>query len=101
MTTLSSLIDPSSEHFRTNARHNRALAEGLRARVAQTALGGSPASRERHVARGKLLPRDRVTRLLDPASPFLEIGQLVANGRYGDEVPGAGRIAGPSSHELP
>src|SRR5438105_1369498 len=94
MTTLSSLIDTSSEDFGTNARHNRALAAELRSRVAQAALGGSPASRERHVARGKLLPRDRVTRLLDPASPLLEIGQLVANGLYGDEVPGAGMIAG-------
>jgi len=80
MTALSSLVDPSSEAFRTNAAHNRALAADLRARVAQAALGGSEVSRERHVSRGKLLPRDRVTRLLDPASPFLEIGQLAANG---------------------
>ena len=94
MTTLTSHIDPSSETFRTNAAHNRALASELRARVAQAALGGSETSRERHVARGKLLPRDRVTQLLDPASPFLEIGQLAANGLYGDEVPGAGMIAG-------
>ena len=94
MTQLTSLIDPNSEAFRANAKHNRALAADLRARVAQAALGGSEASRERHVSRGKLLPRDRVTRLLDPASPFLEIGQLAANGLYGDEVPGAGLIAG-------
>jgi 3-methylcrotonyl-CoA carboxylase beta subunit len=94
MTTLPSLIDPSSDIFRTNAAHNRALADELRAKVAEAARGGSEASRERHVARGKLLPRDRVTRLLDPASPFLEIGQLAANGHYGDEVPGAGMIAG-------
>jgi 3-methylcrotonyl-CoA carboxylase beta subunit len=94
MTRLTSLVDTSSEAFRANAAHNRALAAELRAKVAQAALGGSEASRERHVARGKLLPRDRVTRLLDPASPFLEIGQLAANGLYGDEVPGAGLIAG-------
>jgi len=94
MTTLTSLVDPSSETFRTNTAHNRALAADLRARVARAALGGSEASRERHVSRGKLLPRDRVTQLLDPASPFLEIGQLAANGLYGDEVPGAGMIAG-------
>jgi len=94
MTTLTSLVDPSSESFRANAAHNRALAAELRAKVAQAALGGSDASRQRHVGRGKLLPRDRVTRLLDPASPFLEIGQLAANGLYGDEVPGAGIIAG-------
>ena len=74
--------------------HNRALAADLRARVAQAALGGSESARERHVARGKLLPRDRVERLLDPGSAFLEIGQLAAGGMYGDEVPGAGLIAG-------
>jgi len=74
--------------------HNRALAEELRAKVAAAALGGPEASRERHTARGKLLPRERVERLLDPGSPFLEIGQLVANGLYDDEVPGAGMIAG-------
>ena len=88
------MIDPASEQFRANAAHNRALAEELRARVAKAALGGSENARERHVARGKLLPRERVTRLLDPGSPFLEIGQLAANGLYGDEVPGAGIIAG-------
>ncbi|WP_420136358.1 carboxyl transferase domain-containing protein [Sphingomonas sp.] len=94
MTRLTSLVDTNSDSFRANAAHNRALVDALRTKVAQAALGGSEASRERHVARGKLLPRDRVTRLLDPASPFLEIGQLAANGLYGDEVPGAGLIAG-------
>ncbi|WP_174298868.1 carboxyl transferase domain-containing protein, partial [Sphingomonas bacterium] len=58
------------------------------------ATGGSASARERHVARGKLLPRERVERLLDPGSPLLEIGQLAANGLYDDEVPGAGVIAG-------
>ncbi len=76
--------------FRTNADHNRALAERLRADVAKAGLGGSDASRERHVSRGKLLPRDRVEQLLDAGSPFLEIGQLAANGLYDDAVPGAG-----------
>ncbi|HEX7875894.1 MAG TPA: carboxyl transferase domain-containing protein [Sphingobium sp.] len=84
----------SGESFRANAAHNRALAEDLRGRVAKAALGGSHVARDRHVARGKLLPRDRVERLLDPGSPFLEIGQLTANGLYHDEVPGAGMIAG-------
>lgn len=91
---LDTRISPESEGFRANAAHNRALAEQLRADVAQAALGGSAASRERHSARGKLLPRERVERLLDPGAPFLEIGQLAANGLYGDEVPGAGLIAG-------
>ncbi|WEK00843.1 MAG: carboxyl transferase domain-containing protein [Candidatus Sphingomonas phytovorans] len=91
---LESKLSPESEAFRANAVHNRGLAERLRSDVALTALGGSEKSRERHVSRGKLLPRERVERLLDPGSPFLEIGQLVANGLYDDEVPGAGMIAG-------
>jgi len=89
-----SALSPASETFRANATHNHALAETLREDVARTALGGNAKSRERHTSRGKLLPRDRVERLLDPGSPFLEIGQLVANGLYDDEVPGAGVIAG-------
>ena len=83
-----------SEGFRANAEHNRALAEALRAKVAATAAGGPERARARHVSRGKLLPRERVERLLDPGSPFLEIGQLAANGLYDDEVPGAGLISG-------
>ena len=83
-----------SDTFRANAAHNRALAERLRADVAKAALGGNEKSRERHVSRNKLLPRDRVERLLDPGSPFLEIGQLAAFDLYDGEVPGAGVIAG-------
>ena len=94
MSTLATLVDPESEGFAANAAHNRALAAELRRRVAATALGGSAQHRERHVARGKLLPRDRVARLLDPGSPFLEVGQLAANGMYDDGAPGAGVIAG-------
>jgi 3-methylcrotonyl-CoA carboxylase beta subunit len=80
--------------FRARAAHNRALAEKLRADVAQAAKGGTEKHRERHVARGKLLPRDRVERLLDPGSPFLEMGQLAACDMYEGEVPGAGIICG-------
>jgi len=87
-------VSPDSESFRANAAHNRALVDRLRADVAAAALGGSESARERHTARGKLLPRDRVERLLDPGSPFLEIGQLAANDLYGGEIPGAGMIAG-------
>ncbi len=87
-------IAPDSEPFRANAVHNRALVERLRADVGTAALGGNEQSRERHIARGKLLPRDRVERLLDPGSPFLEIGQLAAFGVYDDDIPGAGMIAG-------
>ena len=91
---LDTKVDANSDQFRANAAHNRALAEELRTRVAAAALGGNAQSRERHTDRGKLLPRDRVERLLDAGSPFLEVGQLAANGQYGDEVPGAGMIAG-------
>jgi 3-methylcrotonyl-CoA carboxylase beta subunit len=80
--------------FAANAQHNRALAEELRDRVAQAALGGDQRARDRHTSRGKLLPRDRVERLLDPGTAFLEIGQLAANGLYDDQVPGAGLICG-------
>ena len=91
---LETRISPESEDFRANAVHNRALADRLRADVATAALGGSEASRERHAGRGKLLPRDRVGRLLDPGAPFLEIGQLAAFGMYDGEAPAAGMIAG-------
>lgn len=91
---LDTKLSPDSETYRANAAHNRALAEELRAKVAAAARGGSDSARDKHVARGKLLPRDRVERLLDPGSPFLEVGQLAAGGLYGDEVPGAGIIAG-------
>jgi 3-methylcrotonyl-CoA carboxylase beta subunit len=77
-----------------NAEHNRALAATLRAQVAAAALGGGEKARERHVSRGKLLPRDRVHCLLDPGSPFLEIGALAAHGMYNNDAPGAGVIAG-------
>lgn len=74
--------------------HNRDLTLTLQAKVATAAMGGSQGARDKHVTRGKLLPRERVERLLDPGSPFLEIGQLAANGLYDDQVPGAGLIAG-------
>jgi 3-methylcrotonyl-CoA carboxylase beta subunit len=91
---LDTRLSADSDTFRANAAHNRALAEQLRADVATAALGGNEKSRERHTSRGKLLPRERVERLLDPGSPFLEIGQLAANDLYKGEVPGAGMIAG-------
>ncbi len=91
---LDTKISVDSDEFRTRQRHNRALAEKLRADVAEAAKGGSEKHRERHVSRGKLLPRERVERLLDPGSPFLEIGQLAACDMYEGEVPGAGLICG-------
>src|SRR5256714_189539 len=91
---LETKIVTDSDEFCTRAAHNRALAEKLRADVAEAAKGGPEKHRERHISRGKLLPRDRVERLLDPGSPFLEIGQLAAGDMYEGEVPGAGLIAG-------
>ncbi|BAV63577.1 carboxyl transferase domain-containing protein [Sphingobium cloacae] len=91
---LDTKLSLDTDDFRANAAHNAALAEELRTKVAVAAQGGSARARDKHVARGKLLPRERVERLLDAGSPFLEIGQLTANGLYHDEVPGAGLIAG-------
>lgn len=87
-------IDPQSEAFKRNAEGNFALREELRARIAEAADGGPPSIRDRHVQRGKLLPRQRVERLLDLGSPFLEIGQLAAFDLYDGEAPGAGIICG-------
>jgi 3-methylcrotonyl-CoA carboxylase beta subunit len=94
VTRLSTLADTGSAGFLANAAHNRALAARLRQATAIAAEGGSNAARERHVARGKLLPRDRVHRLLDPGSPFLEVAPLAATLLYGGEAPGAGLICG-------
>jgi 3-methylcrotonyl-CoA carboxylase beta subunit len=77
-----------------NARVNSGLAAQLRERVARAGRGGPQDAQSRHTSRGKLLPRERVNRLLDPGSPFLEIGQLAAFGMYDDAAPGAGLIAG-------
>ncbi|RKF19264.1 methylcrotonoyl-CoA carboxylase [Altericroceibacterium spongiae] len=89
-----SKLDLAAPEAQARAGHNRALAAELHEKVAKAAQGGNERSRERHVGRGKLLPRDRVERLLDPGSPFLELGQLAAGGMYGDEIPGAGLIGG-------
>ncbi|MEO7854484.1 MAG: carboxyl transferase domain-containing protein [Rubrivivax sp.] len=94
MQVLKSKINTRSEEFRANAAHMRTLVDDLRAKAAQVAQGGGPVSRERHVARGKLLPRERVEQLLDPGTPFLEIGQLAAMGMYDGDAPAAGLIAG-------
>lgn len=94
MPTLTSGADPTSARFREQEAAQRALVTVLEQTMATAALGGPEASRARHVARGKLLPRDRVDRLLDEGSPFLEIAPLAAHGMYDDATPGAGVIAG-------
>src|SRR5215470_14035648 len=91
---LASAIDTQSNEFRANASAMRALVRQLETRRAEAALGGPQRSRERHTARGKLLPRERVLRLIDPGTPFLELSPLAANGMYEDAIHGAGLISG-------
>ncbi len=94
MPTIKSKIDAGSPAFKANADHHRALVEDLRKRVAGICEGGGAAAQQKHVARGKLLPRERVRALLDPGSPFLELSQLAAFGMYDDDAPSAGIITG-------
>ena len=91
---LESSIDAQSKEFRANAAQMRALVDELTKRRTEAALGGHEKAREKHVARGKLLPRERVARLIDPGSPFLELSPLAANGLYGEPIHGAGIITG-------
>jgi 3-methylcrotonyl-CoA carboxylase beta subunit len=99
MPVLASQLNPRSDEFKAHAQAMQAMVDDLRVQQAQAALGGGAAARERHTARGKLLPRERVERLLDPGTPFLEIGALAALGLYRDKdgqdaAPCAGVIAG-------
>src|SRR5947208_16112550 len=91
LVTRADRTDPAYQRY---VKEHATLADELRARLAQAGLGGSEKARERHVSRGKLLPRDRVDSLLDPGSPFLELSPLAANGMYSDEAPAAGIITG-------
>ncbi|MCX7556214.1 methylcrotonoyl-CoA carboxylase [Xanthomonadaceae bacterium JHOS43] len=94
MTRLTSQISSGSDTFRTNAQAMREQLDELHALAARIAQGGSDAARQKHIARGKLLARERIDALLDPGSPFLEIAPLAANGMYDDDVPCAGMVAG-------
>ena len=91
---LTSAALPSSETFRTNRAAHLALIDQIRTAAQAAAAGGGPKAAARHTERGKMLPRDRVAGLLDPGSPFLEIGALAAHGMYDGAAPGAGLIAG-------
>ncbi len=94
MPILASSIDTNGSEFRANAARMRALVDELEARRAEAAQGGPARARERHLARGKLLPRERVMNLIDPGAPFLELSPLAAGGMYDDAIHGAGLIAG-------
>lgn len=94
MTILQSKINPRSEEFQTNQASMAEAVADLRDKVSTIQQGGGPSYQERHIARGKLLPRERINRLLDDGSPLLEIGQLAAYNVYDDNVPAAGVVAG-------
>ncbi|HEX7933310.1 MAG TPA: carboxyl transferase domain-containing protein [Paraburkholderia sp.] len=94
MPVIESKLNPRSDDFRANAAALEALVADLRAKVEKLALGGGQAARDKHTGRGKLLPRERIEKLLDPGTPFLEFSQLAAYGMYNDAAPGAGVITG-------
>ena len=94
MSALTSSVDVRSEEFRTNAAAMKALVDDLRAKADLIRQGGSESARQKHLARGKLLPRDRVRALIDAGSPFLELSQFAAYGMYGENIPAAGIITG-------
>ncbi|MDP6951321.1 MAG: carboxyl transferase domain-containing protein, partial [Alphaproteobacteria bacterium] len=97
MTTLQTTLDTRAPGYAENAARIAALVEDLHSEVAKAKLGGGESARERHLERGKLLPRDRVRLLLDPGSPFLELSQLAAHGMYDDQAPSAGIVTGIGS----
>jgi 3-methylcrotonyl-CoA carboxylase beta subunit len=91
---IASQIDTNADEFRANRAAMAALVQELHQRRVEAAAGGPQRLRERHLERGKMLPRDRVTRLIDPGSPFLELSPLAAYGMYDDAIHGAGVITG-------
>jgi len=94
MPAIESKIKSDSREFAANESANRQLAADLKQVCDKISAGGSKRSRDRHLSRGKLLPRDRIRTVVDRGAPFLEIGQMAAYGLYDDEVPAAGIITG-------
>ena len=94
MSAIRSQIQTRSADFRTNAERMRSLVTDLRDKVAAVSVGGDARARDKHLARGKMLPRERVRTLLDAGSPFLEIGQLAAWGMYSGDVHSASILCG-------
>jgi 3-methylcrotonyl-CoA carboxylase beta subunit len=94
MPALASSISPASDAFRANAEKMRGLVADIAGKAATVEQGGSQESRERHLSRGKLLPRQRLAQLIDAGSPFLEVGQFAAWDLYGGDIASAGMIAG-------
>lgn len=94
MSVLKSNIDTASQGYSENHAALSAVVEDLKARMAKISQGGNERARERHLSRGKLLPRERIDLLLDPDTPFLEFSAMAAFGMYGDDIPAAGIITG-------
>jgi len=94
MSVIASQIDPRSPDFQASSAQLKGLVDDLQRELARSAEGGGEKAREKHTARGKLLPRERIRALLDPGSPFLELSPLAAHGMYDDAAPAAGIITG-------
>ena len=94
MAVIKTAIDRHGEAFRANAASMRALVADLEGKLEKIALGGGEAARQRHLGRGKLLPRDRIATLIDPGAPFLELSPLAGHALYDDDVPAGGIITG-------
>ncbi len=97
MEVLESRLDPHDPQFQANAAHNRALVNELRERLAQARSGGGELAQKRHAEQGKLFVRDRIDKLLDPGSPFLELSPLAAYDLYDGDAPCAGMVTGIGS----
>ena len=94
MTVIKSTLKPRAKDFKENATAQEAVVADLREKTLKIALGGPLTSRERHVARGKLLVRDRVQKMCDPGTPFLELSPMAAYGMYEDDIAAAGIVTG-------
>jgi len=94
MQVLASNIDINSKDFQLNAEFNRGLANELKKKIEKVRQGGGDDAVKKHKARKKLLPRERIEKILDPGSPFLELSTLAANDVYEEDVPGAGIVTG-------
>ena len=91
---LETKLAPRSEEFKTNVAAMQSVVDDLKKKIDTIFQGGGTQAREKHLARGKLLPRDRVQMLLDPGTPFLELSQLAAFDMYNNDAPCAGVITG-------
>lgn len=94
MPIIKSAVNTRSQQFQENAEAMTVVVDDLKAKAAKIAEGGTEKARKRHLDQGKLLPRERIQRLVDPGTPFLEFSQMAAYGMYGEDIPAAGIITG-------